>query len=114
GAGQRAERDRTAGGRRRRVSGMSYLVERMRPFTSTIFAEMSALAVRTESINLGQGFPDTDGPASLLEDAIAAIRAGANQYPPGIGVPELRHAVARHQKRFYGMDVDPDTEVLVT
>lgn len=91
-----------------------YLVDRMRPFTSTIFAEMSALAVRTGSINLGQGFPDTDGPASLLEDAVAAIRGGANQYPPGIGVPELRHAVARHQRRFYGLDVDPDTEVLVT
>ncbi|MFW6204305.1 MAG: pyridoxal phosphate-dependent aminotransferase [Actinomycetota bacterium] len=93
---------------------MAYLVERMRPFTSTIFAEMSALAVRTESINLGQGFPDTDGPASLLDDAIAAIKSGANQYPPGIGIPELRHAVARHQQRFYGTDVDPDTEVLVT
>lgn len=93
---------------------MAYLVERMRPFTSTIFAEMSALAVRTESINLGQGFPDTDGPASLLEDAVAAIKSGANQYPPGIGIPELRHAVARHQQRFYGTDVDPDTEVLVT
>jgi N-succinyldiaminopimelate aminotransferase len=93
---------------------MSYLVERMQPFTSTIFAEMSALAVRTGSINLGQGFPDTDGPASLLEDAVTAIRSGANQYPPGIGVPELRHAIARHQRRFYGLEPDPDTEVLVT
>lgn len=93
---------------------MAYLVERMRPFTSTIFAEMSALAVRTESINLGQGFPDTDGPASLLEDAASAIKGGANQYPPGIGIPELCHAVARHQQRFYGMDADPDSEVLVT
>lgn len=93
---------------------MSYLVERMRPYTSTIFAEMSALAVRTESINLGQGFPDTDGPASLLEDAVAAIRGGANQYPPGIGVPELRHAIAAHQRRFYGLEPDPDSEVLVT
>jgi N-succinyldiaminopimelate aminotransferase len=86
----------------------------MRPFTSTIFAEMSALAVRTRSINLGQGFPDTDGPTSLLDDAVAAIRNGANQYPPGSGTPELRHAVARHQQRFYGLDVDPDCEVLVT
>jgi N-succinyldiaminopimelate aminotransferase len=93
---------------------MSYLVERMRPFTSTIFAEMSALAIRTGAINLGQGFPDTDGPTSLLEDAAAAIKNGANQYPPGIGVPELRHAIARHQRRFYGLDPDPDTEVLVT
>ena len=90
------------------------LVERMRPFVTTIFAEMSALAVRTGAINLGQGFPDTDGPASLLDDAVAAIRAGANQYPPGPGVPELRRAIAEHQRRFYGLDVDPDTEVLVT
>ncbi|GAA5121890.1 pyridoxal phosphate-dependent aminotransferase [Pseudonocardia adelaidensis] len=89
------------------------LVERMRAHTSTIFAEMSALALRTGAINLGQGFPDTDGPASLLEDAAANIKAGINQYPPGIGVPELRTAVAEHQRRFYGLDVDPDA-VLVT
>ena len=93
---------------------MPYLVERMRPFTSTIFAEMSALANRTGAINLGQGFPDTDGPQSLLEDAVTAIRSGANQYPPGIGVAELRQAIARHQRRFYDLDPDPDTEVLVT
>ena len=89
------------------------LVERMRAHTSTIFAEMSALALRTGAINLGQGFPDTDGPASLLSDAAANIQAGINQYPPGIGVPELRAAVAEHQRRFYGLDVDPAT-VLVT
>jgi N-succinyldiaminopimelate aminotransferase len=75
---------------------------------------MSALAAGTGAINLGQGFPDTDGPASLLEDAAAAIRGGANQYPPGRGVPELRRAIAAHQGRFYGIDLDPDTEVLVT
>lgn len=80
----------------------------------TIFAHMSALAARTGSVNLGQGFPDTDGPASLLEDAVAAIRGGANQYPPGRGVPALRAAIADHQRRFYGVDVDPETEVLVT
>ncbi len=90
------------------------LIARMRPFTSTIFAEITELARRTEAINLGQGFPDTDGPASLLEDAVAAIRNGANQYPPGAGVPELRSAVAAHQKRFYGLSVDSETEVLVT
>jgi N-succinyldiaminopimelate aminotransferase len=89
------------------------LVERMRAHSSTIFAEMSALALRTGAINLGQGFPDTDGPASLLSDAAANIQGGINQYPPGIGVPELRSAVAEHQRRFYGLDVDPDT-VLVT
>jgi N-succinyldiaminopimelate aminotransferase len=93
---------------------MPYLVERMRPFTSTIFAGMSVLAARTGAINLGQGFPDTDGPQSLLEDAVTAIRSGANQYPPGIGVAELRHAIARHQRRFYDLDPDPDTETLVT
>src|SRR5690606_12219392 len=82
---------------------------------TTIFAEMSALAVRTESINLGQGFPDTDGPEPMLASAIAAIRSGQhNQYPPGIGIPALRNAVAEHQQRFYGLTFDPDTEVLVT
>ena len=80
----------------------------------TIFAEMSALAVRTGAINLGQGFPDEDGPAVVLDAAVDAIRQGANQYPPGIGVPELRHAIAEHQRRFYGLEVDPDREILVT
>ncbi|MFI6427359.1 aminotransferase class I/II-fold pyridoxal phosphate-dependent enzyme [Promicromonospora sp. NPDC050880] len=80
----------------------------------TIFAEMSALAVRTGAINLGQGFPDVDGPGYVKEAAIAAIQEGRNQYAPGDGVPELRRAVAEHQKRHYGLDVDPDTEVLVT
>ncbi|HSL57926.1 MAG TPA: aminotransferase, partial [Acidimicrobiales bacterium] len=68
------------------------LVHRMRGFGETIFAEMSALAARTGAINLGQGFPDTDGPPEIAEAAVAAIRAGHNQYPPGIGIPELRHA----------------------
>lgn len=89
------------------------LVERMRPFTSTIFAEMSALALRAGAINLGQGFPDTDGPPSLLADAAANILGGLNQYPPGPGVPALRAAVAEHQRRFYGLEVDPD-HVLIT
>jgi N-succinyldiaminopimelate aminotransferase len=89
------------------------LVARMAPYTSTIFAEMSALALRHGAINLGQGFPDTDGPASLLADAAANVTGGVNQYPPGIGVPALREAVAAHQKRFWGLDVDPEA-VLVT
>ncbi|GHH80116.1 aminotransferase [Promicromonospora soli] len=80
----------------------------------TIFAEMSALAVRTGAINLGQGFPDVDGPEYIKQAAIRAIEEGRNQYAPGDGVPELRRAVAEHQKRHYGLDVDPDTEVLVT
>ncbi|WP_405062777.1 pyridoxal phosphate-dependent aminotransferase [Kribbella sp. NBC_01505] len=88
--------------------------ERLNGLGTTIFAEMSALAVATGSVNLGQGFPDTDGPDSLLEDAIAAIRAGANQYPPGRGIPALRQAIVDHQKRFYDLSYDPDTQVLVT
>lgn len=84
-------------------------------FGTTIFAEMSALAVRTGAINLGQGFPDTDGPEEVREAAVRALRDGrGNQYPPGPGVPELRRAVAEHQLRFHGLGYDPDTEVLVT
>ena len=90
------------------------LVSRMQGFGTTIFAEMSALAASTGAINLGQGFPDTDGPREMLDAAVAAINGGRNQYPPGPGVPELRAAVAAHQRRFYGLDVDPDREVLVT
>ncbi len=90
------------------------LVARMRPFGTTIFAEMSALAVRTGSVNLGQGFPDTDGPREMLEAAVRAIREGRNQYPPGPGVPELRQAIAAHQREFWGLEYDPDGEVLVT
>jgi N-succinyldiaminopimelate aminotransferase len=90
------------------------LTAKLQGFGTTIFAEMSALAVRTGAVNLGQGFPDTDGPSEIADAAIAAIRAGRNQYPPGNGVPELRAAIAEHQRRFYGIDVDPDTEVLVT
>ena len=84
------------------------------PFGTTIFAEMSALAAEHDAINLGQGFPDTDGPAPILEAARQAIADGRNQYPPGRGVPELLEAVAAHQERFYGLHVDPRTEVLVT
>jgi N-succinyldiaminopimelate aminotransferase len=90
------------------------LVPRLQPFTSTIFTEMTALAVRTGAVNLGQGFPDTDGPAAMLEVARSAIAGGHNQYPPGSGIPELRHAVAEHQVAHYGLVHDPDTEVLVT
>ncbi len=81
---------------------------------STIFAEMSALAVATGAINLGQGFPDEDGPLEVLDAACHAIRSGVNQYPPGLGMPVLRDAIAEHQARFYGLTVDPDREVLVT
>ena len=92
----------------------SYLTSRLAGFGATIFAEMSALAERTGAINLGQGFPDTDGPSEIAEAAITAIRAGQNQYPPGLGVPELRRAVSEHQRRFYALEYDPETEILVT
>jgi N-succinyldiaminopimelate aminotransferase len=95
-----ADRDRTA--------------QRLRAIPPTIFTEMSALALRTGSINLGQGFPDRDGPPSVVEAAAAALRSGHNQYAPGPGVPELRAAVAAHQARHYGIDLDPATEVVVT
>ena len=91
-----------------------YLVDRLAEFGTTIFATMSALAVRTGAINLGQGFPDTDGSQEVLDEAVWAIRNGHNQYPPGIGIPKLRQAVAEHQKRFYDLDFNPETEVLIT
>jgi N-succinyldiaminopimelate aminotransferase len=96
-------------------SARPFLNRRLAEFGTTIFAEMSALAARTGSINLGQGFPDTDGPEEIREAAVRALRDGrGNQYPPGPGVPELRTAVAAHQQRHYGLTYDPDTEVLVT
>jgi len=96
------------------VLGRDPLTEKLKGFGTSIFAEMSALAVETGAINLGQGFPDTDGPSEVLEAAVDAIRAGVNQYPPGAGTPLLREAVAAHQRRFYGLDHDPETEVLIT
>lgn len=90
------------------------LVSRMREFGETIFAEMSALATRLNAINLGQGFPDTNGPAGMLATATDAITAGVNQYPPGPGMPELRAAVARQRERDYGLRYDPDSEIFVT
>jgi N-succinyldiaminopimelate aminotransferase len=94
--------------------GIDPLVRRMRPFGTTIFAEMSALAARTGAVNLGQGFPDTDGPEPMLAAAAEALRTGQNQYPPGPGIPVLRQAIAAHQRRFWGLTYDPDGEILVT
>lgn len=98
----------------KRTAAAAGLVDADGAARPTIFAEMSALAAEHEAINLGQGFPDDDGPTEVLEAAVEAIRGGVNQYPPGRGFAELRHAIAEHQQRFYGLDIDADTEVLVT
>lgn len=90
------------------------ITSRLAGFGTTIFAEMSALAVDTGAINLGQGFPDTDGPREVLDAAIAAINGGVNQYPPLLGLPVLREAIAEHQRRFYDIDLDPATDIVVT
>jgi N-succinyldiaminopimelate aminotransferase len=96
------------------VQRVPHLTAKLQGFGTTIFAEMSSLAVSTGAVNLGQGFPDYDGPREVLDAAIEAINGGLNQYPPGAGMPVLRQAVAAHQRRFYGLEYDPDTEVLVT
>ena len=88
--------------------------DRLRGIERTIFGEMSALAVRTGARNLGQGFPDVDGPAAVVEAAVEAMRAGRNQYAPGPGVPELREAIVAHQRRHYGLELDPLSEAVVT
>ncbi len=90
------------------------MTSKLAGFGTTIFAEMSALAAATGAINLGQGFPDTDGPHEVLDAAIDAIRGGLNQYPPGPGTLELRQAIADHQQRWYGIELDPVSEVVVT
>ncbi|ABK53893.1 succinyldiaminopimelate aminotransferase apoenzyme [Acidothermus cellulolyticus 11B] len=90
------------------------LVPHLRGLGTTIFAEMSARAEETDAVNLGQGFPDVDGPDDIKRLVADAIWHGPNQYAPGIGFRELREAVAAHQKRFYGLEVDPDSEVLIT
>ncbi|MFU8840968.1 MAG: aminotransferase class I/II-fold pyridoxal phosphate-dependent enzyme [Nitriliruptoraceae bacterium] len=90
------------------------LVPRLRAFGTTVFSEMTALAQQHRAVNLGQGFPDEDPPREVLAAAHAALDAGHNQYAPGPGIAPLRTAIAHHQQRWYGMDVDPDSEVTVT
>ena len=90
------------------------LAKRLRGIPTSIFSEMSALAVSTGSLNMGQGFPDTDGPSSAVEAAVEALRQGRNQYAPGPGTPELRRAIAGHQRTHYGLELDPESEVVVT
>jgi N-succinyldiaminopimelate aminotransferase len=89
-------------------------VSRLRPYAITVFAEMSALAARIGAVNLGQGFPDEDGPPAMLKTAENAIAEGVNQYPPGLGIAPLREAIAAQRRRHFGIEYDPDTEVLVT
>src|ERR1700754_5007507 len=89
-------------------------VRRLEPYAVTIFAEMSALAARIGAVNLGQGFPDEDGPPAMLKVAENAIAEGVNQYPPGLGIAPLREAIAAQRQRHFGVEYDPDTEVLVT
>jgi N-succinyldiaminopimelate aminotransferase len=96
------------------VTRVPYLAARLQGFGTTIFAEMSALAVATGSVNLGQGFPDYPGPPEVLDVARAAIGTAADQYPPGPGRQELREAIAAHHQRFTGLTYDPADEVLVT
>ncbi|WP_237220923.1 aminotransferase class I/II-fold pyridoxal phosphate-dependent enzyme [Rothia nasimurium] len=97
-----------------RVGQAAGLIAADGSFTSTIFEEMSALANQHGALNLGQGFPDTDGPAAMLDAAAQALATGVNQYATIAGIPALRQAVATHQARFYGLDLDPDTQVTVT
>jgi len=96
------------------VTTAPFLTPRLQGFGTTIFAEMSALAEKTKAVNLGQGFPDTDGPAEVAEAAVQAIRDGHNQYPPGPGIASLRTAVSEHRLRFRAQEFDPDGEVLIT
>lgn len=91
-----------------------YLTTNLQGFGNTIFAQMSELAAETEALNLGQGFPDSDGPVEVSNAAIEAIRSGVNQYSPGPGHPELRQAIAEHQQRFWNQELDPASEILVT
>ncbi len=92
---------------------MPHLNRKLQGFGPTIFAEMTALAQRHQAINLGQGFPDFDGPEFLKRAAIAAIEGGANQYARSHGMPVLNAAIAEHRQRFYGLSFDPETEVTV-
>src|SRR4029450_975924 len=91
----------------------AWKADRIRSATTTLFSDMPALALATQSVNLGQGFPDTDGPAFMLEEARAAIAGGMNQYPPGRGILPLRQAIAADSSRSYGLRYAPETEILV-
>lgn len=91
-----------------------HLTARLQGFGTTIFSEMTALALQHDAVNLGQGYPDFDPPEPVREAAIAAIRDGHNQYAPGHGIPSLRAAIAEHQRRFWDLEYHPDSEVTVS
>src|SRR3712207_2533274 len=93
---------------------MSRLASRLHGIRPTIFTQMSLLAAQTQSVNLGQGFPDVDGPPEVIARAVEALEHGHNQSAPGPGLPSLRQAIARHQQRHYGIELDPDSQVVVT
>jgi N-succinyldiaminopimelate aminotransferase len=95
------------------MSGSRYLTSRLQGFGTTIFAEMTLLAIEHDAINVGQGFPDFEGPEFVRDAAIAAIRDGHNQYTRSFGVPALNRAIAEHRRRFYGLEYDPDSEITV-
>jgi N-succinyldiaminopimelate aminotransferase len=97
-----------------KLGSTTMTVAHLRPYATTVFAEMSALAARIGAVNLGQGFPDEDGPPAMLKAAQDAIADGVNQYPPGLGIAPLRQAIAAQRRRHFGIEYDPDTQVLVT
>ena len=95
------------------MSRLPYLISRLQGFGTTVFAEMTKLAVRHDAVNLGQGFPNFEGPEWIREAAVEALRGGRNQYCRMTGIPELNRAIAEHQKRFYALDYAPDDEITV-
>jgi N-succinyldiaminopimelate aminotransferase len=99
---------------RLKLGSTTMTVSHLRPYATTVFAEMSARAARIGAVNLGQGFPDEDGPPAMLKAAQDAIADGVNQYPPGLGIAPLRQAIAAQRRRHFGIEYDPDTQVLVT
>ncbi len=92
---------------------LPHLTSRLQGFGTTIFAEMTGLANQHGAVNLGQGFPNFEGPPEIRDIAIEAIRAGKNQYCRSFGIPELTGAIAAHHERFYGLSYDPNTEITV-
>ena len=93
---------------------MAVMSQRVAGFGTTVFVEINNLARQHNAVNLGQGAPDFDGPPEVLAAAVEAVNGALNQYAPGIGMPAVRAAIAKHSERFYGQKLNPETEVLVT